>query len=128
MLERQEIKPSMALSLSSIKAMLLTELKLSTTNNVQTSDVKTLSEQTLYLNKAAEFSAELFTEIHFKNNLDPATSIHWHGLRITNAMDGVPGMIQAMKRLTIPLTPHPMPAPIGITPISANGNYNGHLV
>jgi len=34
--------------------------------------------------------------IHFKNNLDQATSIHWHGLRIANAMDGVPGMTQKL--------------------------------
>lgn len=33
--------------------------------------------------------------VHFKNSLPEATSIHWHGLRIANAMDGVPGFTQA---------------------------------
>lgn len=28
------------------------------------------------------------------NRLDQPTSVHWHGIRITNAMDGVPGMTQ----------------------------------
>jgi len=28
--------------------------------------------------------------VHFKNSLPEPTSIHWHGLRIANAMDGVP--------------------------------------
>jgi len=28
------------------------------------------------------------------NNLPQATSVHWHGLRIPNAMDGVPGLTQ----------------------------------
>src|SRR5579859_3322301 len=26
--------------------------------------------------------------VHFKNSLSEATTIHWHGLRIPNAMDG----------------------------------------
>jgi FtsP/CotA-like multicopper oxidase with cupredoxin domain len=30
--------------------------------------------------------------VHFKNSLPEPTSIHWHGLRIPNAMDGVPDM------------------------------------
>ena len=29
------------------------------------------------------------------NDLDVPTSIHWHGIRIANAMDGVPGLTQA---------------------------------
>lgn len=29
--------------------------------------------------------------VHFKNSLPEPTSVHWHGLRIPNAMDGVPG-------------------------------------
>lgn len=32
--------------------------------------------------------------IHFTNSLPEATSIHWHGLRVTNDMDGVPGVTQ----------------------------------
>ena len=33
--------------------------------------------------------------IQFENFLDEPSSVHWHGLRIANAMDGVPGMTQA---------------------------------
>lgn len=33
--------------------------------------------------------------IVFENALDEPSSVHWHGLRIDNAMDGVPGMTQA---------------------------------
>ena len=33
--------------------------------------------------------------IHFRNRLDDPTTVHWHGLRIDNAMDGVPGVTQA---------------------------------
>jgi FtsP/CotA-like multicopper oxidase with cupredoxin domain len=32
--------------------------------------------------------------IHFKNSLPESTSIHWHGLRVPNGMDGVPGVTQ----------------------------------
>ena len=32
--------------------------------------------------------------VNFLNNLKEPTSIHWHGLRIDNAMDGVPGVTQ----------------------------------
>ncbi len=32
--------------------------------------------------------------IRFDNALDEPSSVHWHGLRIDNAMDGVPGMTQ----------------------------------
>ncbi|WP_424984282.1 multicopper oxidase family protein [Maritalea sp. S77] len=32
--------------------------------------------------------------IHFTNNLPEPTSIHWHGLRIANKMDGVSGLTQ----------------------------------
>ena len=28
------------------------------------------------------------------NNLDTPTSVHWHGIRLNNAMDGVPGLTQ----------------------------------
>ncbi|MCP4490819.1 MAG: multicopper oxidase family protein [Gammaproteobacteria bacterium] len=34
--------------------------------------------------------------IELSNQLDQPTSIHWHGLRIENAMDGVPGMTQEL--------------------------------
>jgi len=33
--------------------------------------------------------------IRFRNDLDEPSTVHWHGLRIDNAMDGVPGMTQA---------------------------------
>jgi FtsP/CotA-like multicopper oxidase with cupredoxin domain len=32
--------------------------------------------------------------VHFTNALPEDTTIHWHGLRIPNAMDGVPGITQ----------------------------------
>ena len=35
-------------------------------------------------------------QIPFTNNLKQPTSIHWHGLRISNRMDGVPGMTQSV--------------------------------
>src|SRR5262245_50620724 len=28
------------------------------------------------------------------NNLDEDTTVHWHGIRLPNAMDGVPGLTQ----------------------------------
>lgn len=33
-------------------------------------------------------------EIAFTNELDEATTVHWHGLRHANAFDGVPGLTQ----------------------------------
>ncbi len=30
--------------------------------------------------------------VHFKNELPDATTVHWHGVRLTNDMDGVPDM------------------------------------
>jgi FtsP/CotA-like multicopper oxidase with cupredoxin domain len=33
--------------------------------------------------------------VHFKNSLPAATTIHWHGIRVPNAMDGAAGMTQA---------------------------------
>lgn len=35
------------------------------------------------------------SSIAFHNGLDEATTVHWHGLRIDNAMDGVPKLTQA---------------------------------
>jgi FtsP/CotA-like multicopper oxidase with cupredoxin domain len=32
--------------------------------------------------------------VHFKNSLPEPTTIHWHGLRVPNAMDGAPGATQ----------------------------------
>ena len=33
-------------------------------------------------------------KVNFKNNLPQETTIHWHGLRVENSMDGVPGVTQ----------------------------------
>jgi len=33
-------------------------------------------------------------DIRFLNQVDEGSAVHWHGLRINNAMDGVPGMTQ----------------------------------
>ena len=32
--------------------------------------------------------------VHFKNSLPVATTVHWHGLRVSNEMDGSPGLTQ----------------------------------
>ncbi|MGV3590314.1 MAG: multicopper oxidase family protein [Gammaproteobacteria bacterium] len=32
--------------------------------------------------------------VHFTNKLEDETTIHWHGLRVPNAMDGAPGFTQ----------------------------------
>jgi FtsP/CotA-like multicopper oxidase with cupredoxin domain len=32
--------------------------------------------------------------VHFKNSLPEETTIHWHGVRVPNDMDGAPGMTQ----------------------------------
>lgn len=32
--------------------------------------------------------------VHFRNELPDATTIHWHGLRVPNDMDGAPGVTQ----------------------------------
>lgn len=32
--------------------------------------------------------------VHLKNELPQGTTIHWHGIRVPNGMDGVPGMTQ----------------------------------
>lgn len=32
--------------------------------------------------------------VHFVNNLEQATTVHWHGVRVPNSMDGVPGVTQ----------------------------------
>src|SRR5262245_57636604 len=32
--------------------------------------------------------------VRFTNRLPQATTIHWHGVRVPNAMDGVPGVTQ----------------------------------
>ena len=32
--------------------------------------------------------------VEFTNNLEMATTVHWHGLRLDNAFDGVPGVTQ----------------------------------
>lgn len=32
--------------------------------------------------------------VNFTNNLPQGTTIHWHGIRVPNAMDGVPGVTQ----------------------------------
>jgi FtsP/CotA-like multicopper oxidase with cupredoxin domain len=32
--------------------------------------------------------------VHFENGLEQPTTVHWHGIRLPNAMDGVPGLTQ----------------------------------
>lgn len=33
--------------------------------------------------------------VRFHNELDVPTTVHWHGIRLDNAMDGVPGLTQS---------------------------------
>ncbi len=33
--------------------------------------------------------------VHFTNNIELPTTVHWHGLRLDNRFDGVPGLTQA---------------------------------
>jgi FtsP/CotA-like multicopper oxidase with cupredoxin domain len=62
------------------------------TRGAPTKDVLTYGEAamppTLRLTKGEPFAARL------ANALDEATTIHWHGLRIANGMDGVPFLTQ----------------------------------
>jgi len=48
-------------------------------------------------------------KLKFTNNLPQPTTIHWHGVRVPNAMDGVPGVtqppIQPGKSFTYQFTP-----------------------
>jgi FtsP/CotA-like multicopper oxidase with cupredoxin domain len=41
-----------------------------------------------------ELSAGSTIVVHFRNDTDLPGSIHWHGLRLDNAYDGVPGLTQ----------------------------------
>ncbi|MBN8204296.1 multicopper oxidase domain-containing protein, partial [Bacillus sp. NTK034] len=48
-------------------------------------------------------------KINLKNELDEPVSIHWHGIRVPNEMDGIPGVtqnaIQPGKSFTYEFTP-----------------------
>ncbi len=35
-------------------------------------------------------------DVRFENAIDQGSALHWHGIRIDNAMDGVPGLTQPM--------------------------------
>ena len=52
------------------------------------------------------------------NKLGEDTTVHWHGIRLPNAMDGVPGLTQSQSsraRASSTSSRHPMQAPSGIT-------------
>ncbi len=36
--------------------------------------------------------------VHLNNELDDGTTIHWHGMRVPNGMDGVPGVTQPVVK------------------------------
>ena len=61
-------------------------------------------------------------EIDFQNRLDQPTTIHWHGIRNLNEMDGVPDVTQAVvepgEQLPIRFL-YVMQAPSGIMHITA---------
>ena len=40
------------------------------------------------------FTQGQVVRIRFRNELDAPTTVHWHGIRLDNAMDGVPGLTQ----------------------------------
>jgi FtsP/CotA-like multicopper oxidase with cupredoxin domain len=40
------------------------------------------------------FTQGQVVRIRFRNELDIPTTVHWHGIRLDNAMDGVPGLTQ----------------------------------
>lgn len=40
------------------------------------------------------FTQGQVVRIRFRNELDVPTTVHWHGIRLDNAMDGVPGLTQ----------------------------------
>src|SRR5262249_32994074 len=40
------------------------------------------------------FTRGQVVRIRFRNELDVPTTVHWHGIRLDNAMDGVPGLTQ----------------------------------
>jgi FtsP/CotA-like multicopper oxidase with cupredoxin domain len=42
------------------------------------------------------FTQGQLVRIRFRNELDVPTTVHWHGIRLDNEMDGVPGLTQAV--------------------------------
>ena len=62
------------------------------------------------------------------NGLGEDTTVHWHGIRLPNAMDGVPGLTQKPIRPgeSLPTSSRrPMPAPSGITRMPTACNSSG---
>ena len=59
-------------------------------------------------------------EVVFTNNLEVPTTMHWHGIRNLNEMDGVPDLTQAAVAPGESFTV--MPAPSGITPTTRGGS------
>lgn len=62
--------------------------------------------------KPLRSTAGQLVEVSLRNDLAEATSVHWHGLAITNTMDGVPGVTQpdiapADEFVYRFVTPHP---------------------
>jgi len=64
--------------------------------------------------------------IAVSNQLPQETTVHWHGLRVPNAMDGVPSVTQAPdpRQLATSTTALncAIPEPTGITPTSPASN------
>ena len=53
-----------------------------------------------------------------ENRLDQVTTVHWHGIRLPNAMDGVPGLTQPPIKPgghSSTNSPRLMPGPSGTT-------------
>ena len=73
-------------------------------------------------------SARATLPVAVENQLAEETTVHWHGMRVPNAMDGVPHLTQQ------PIAPGetfvyefdvPTPAPSGITRTSAASSRSG---
>ena len=58
------------------------------------SDVSTWGYESQLPGPLLRATAGDLVEVTLDNQLSEATSVHWHGLAITNAMDGVPGVTQ----------------------------------
>lgn len=62
--------------------------------------------------------------VNFSNQLEEPTSVHWHGIRIENSMDGVAGLTQQpvmLERALPTISLRPMLEPIGTMRTTAAG-------
>ena len=63
--------------------------------------------------------------VAFENGIGQPSAIHWHGIHIDNAMDGVPGLTQDAvppARPSSTTSPRPIRAPTGTTRTTGPGS------